>query len=545
MSKRETPGIGYEEMSGLLDVKANSLRQRVKRGKFPSPEIGAGKEKLWSIPQIVKIIDSGVLGDSWVVPPHWREWDESRPARFLGVRGDADGHPVIAFEHRGLTVGLAPGRFDGPRANVQRFTDKGNNPVCDFLYAESAEPTGVVTLLPSLSATPRPGLLVPFVPESGVGSADQNDDGYYQKVWHRLSKVLGMPLPHWPSRFFRVEDIWSWTPGREEPNVVTPLPHDELKYNALSAIELFVEDEYLEIVRRKKEQEIKTGVRLDSEVYISGEWRSSISIPVTTDVDEDVEPVQNFSRAIENVSLRPGSPTRSSLLVDAAHHLTYRRSAPYSTVVGEDVPEIPAALADRFRRTKSDLARMMLDSPSEPDPDFARTVLGVAAGGDQHDWRILDGSDARVAESDGKVFFVPPRFIEGIGKVVEVSHPGIDDKNYPLICDERGRVWPMPLGGFSASGSYISGYDGGSPPDFTAAVVACLGHNGYLDSDEMRPDEARKVDVPEIGKVSRNSIWHAFGERSRGRNEVLTRQELLAMLSSIKGSDPLSMYGYE
>lgn len=541
MSKRETPGIGYEEMSGLLDVKANSLRQRVKRGKFPSPEIGAGKEKLWSIPQITEITDSGVLGDSCVVPPHWREWDESRPARFLGVRGDADGHPVIVFEHRGLTVGLAPGRFDGPRANVQRFIQEGSgDPVCDFLYAEDAGPTDV-TNLPSLSDNPRRGLFAPPVP----GLYSQPDDGDYQGVWHRLSKALGMPLPHWPSRLFRVEDIWSWTPDRKKPNIVDPLPRDELKYNALAAIELFAEEEYLEIIRHEKKYELVAGAQLESKVYVRDGWENYLSIPVRTDVNEDVEPVQNFSRVIENVSLRHGSPTQSSLLVEAARHLTLGRFAPYSVELDGPTPEIPAALADRFRRTRSDLARMMLDSPSEPDPDFARTVLGVAAGGDRYDWRILDGSDARVAKSDGKVFFVPPRFIEGIGKVVEVSHPGIDDKNYPLICDDRGRVWPMPLGGFSASGSYISGYDGGSPPDFTAAVVACLGHNGYLDSDEMRPDEARKVDVPEIGKVSRNSIWHAFGERSRGRNEVLTRQELLAMLSSIKGSDPLSMYGYE
>lgn len=528
MSREQKPGLDYEEMADLLSLKSNTLRQKVKRGRIPAPDVTDDRDLKWSIPKIVEMADAGYFSDDIIIPPHWREPDPNVTSEFRGVIPTKSGHPVITFEIAGIIVGLAPGRSDGPRLEGDVFPEFFHSDDCDFIYAERSGLTGVVTLMPVLASSQRPGLTVPPVRGSGVGMATQTEDNDYQEVWARLSATLGLPLPHWPSRLFRLEDIWAWNPNRTEPSPVTPLPQNERLYNALSAIEPFVEDDHRDFVSGRKMSEITRGLAIDIEQYARRQYRDRRATAVVPNVSPDLDvDDEMWPSTFDGITLREGSPTHMSIIRDSAEFLTEeRRKVPYRT---PNTGRKRRPIFSRTRVTRGDLATMMLHSPKKPDPEFSRTLLGIAAGGDAYEWSILDGSDARVAESDGEVIFIPPTRITGIGKIVWISVPEMHMDNYPLICDERGRVWPMPINRHSLGGGYISGYNGGSPVDFASAVVFCLSHDGELNSDQIKYVEAQQRVIPEIGHEVGEALKKVFRRPSRALGETLTREELVSM----------------
>lgn len=534
MDRVQNPGMDYTEMADFLGLRTNTLRQHVKRGKIPTPDFAEGRDLKWSVPKIVEMIDAGVFDDNVIAPPHWREYDPENPAQFSGVVSTESGHPVITFKHAGITVGIAPGRFDGPRLSVAPFPRGAvkNVPVCDFIYAEQGGPTGIVTLLRTLASAAADRWTIPRVRGAGVGQASQDEDNDYQKVWARLSAALGVKLPYWPDRLLRLEDVWAWNPSRTEARPVLPLPQSEGRYNALSAIEPFVDDEYRDFIGGRRSQEITNGLSLDLETYVSPKYKEYVSEPAKPSItSSEIDESDDWPSSFDEVTLRKGSPFHMSAILNSAEFLTESdRKVPYRVSLADSPNGPNFGSPDRMRLSRTGLALTMLNSPKRPDPDFGRTLLGIAAGGEEYEWSVLDGSDARVAESDGEIIFVPPTRIAGMGRIVWISVPEMDMDNYPIICDEYGRAWPMPINPRGVHGAYVSGYSGGSPADFASAVTLCLSHNGELESSQIVASKAMKAVIPEIGHSAGSAVSSVFRRSSRTLGEALTREELVSML---------------
>src|SRR5699024_4313426 len=245
---------------------------------------------------------------------------------------------------------------------------------------------------------------------------------------------------------------------------------------------------------------------------------------------DEISESDDWPQSFDEVTLRKGSPLHMPAILNSAEFLTRSdRKAPYRVSLAESSSGPNLGSPDRMRPNRTGLALTMLNSPKRPDPDFGRTLLGVAAGGEEYEWSVLDGSDARVSESDGEIIFVPPTRITGMGRITWISVPEMDMDNYPIICDEYGRAWPMPINPLGIQGAYVSGYNGGSPTDFALAVVFCLSHDGELNSDQIKYVEAQQRVIPEIGHEVGEALKKVFRRPSRALGETLTREELVSM----------------
>src|SRR5699024_5736314 len=70
MDRVQNPGMDYTEMAYFIGLRTNTLRQHVKRGKIPAPDLAEDRDLKWSIPKIVEMIDAGIFGDNVIAPPH-------------------------------------------------------------------------------------------------------------------------------------------------------------------------------------------------------------------------------------------------------------------------------------------------------------------------------------------------------------------------------------------------------------------------------------------------------------------------------------------
>src|SRR5699024_8709141 len=374
---KSTSGLGYTVMAQIQGMREKTLMQRVRRGSFPAPDAGSPRSQEWSRSFIASAEFADHLPTDAVIPPHWKS--EQVDTEFIGARS--------VRGSRGQSCALLTFDVGGTRTGILYTSDLRSGEVhaipqsrpdffdCDVIY----QPDEMIDIfdMPEMPYDIRPtGKVV-----DALDDRRQPQGG----TWKDLSAVMGLPLPFWPIRLRQMSDILAWMPERTKPDPVALVSTDD-RWERLSVIEPFVEDEYRPVVEAKKEHCLRE-FHGDSDSimdFITSPHRDAdpkfFTIPVVAqpffEMTDDEIRLADFDPG--QIVLRDDAPADSRYIVSAATSIIensrFGRPA-FSADIKQDV-------SPRRLRSRDRLIEWMLTSPTEDFSDtMTSTLLGIAHGG--------------------------------------------------------------------------------------------------------------------------------------------------------------------